>query len=170
MGDTENGVACRVWDLNAHSGPRVHDVGGVAYTLHSRGDGTPVPLAHAVQFLKDPAFVVLDEKDQRMQMQGPAEKRVDMKLPPHQVIANLEELRVDSLVVRAKQFPGSESLTRNSGRAKLINFIMAGGVSDDIKSVTLDDQTANLIEEEDDPDGDTTVADKALEGEELAPI
>ena len=173
MSNSEDHAPCRVFDMNASLATREHDVGGVLYQLSAHGEGTPIPLAHALMFLRDPAFVVLDDHGNRMQMEGPAEARPDIKLAPHQTIANLEELSVVALAVRAAKLPGSRGLNRNAGKKKLIGFIMAGGVEDSIETNPLDPETENLIEDDpDDPDGDGDigVADRALEGEALPVI
>ncbi len=173
MSDSINNDPCRVYDMNANLATREHDVGGVLYQLSSHGDGTPVPLAHALMFLRDPAFVVLDDHGDRMKMQGPAEERPDIKLSPHQTIANLDELSVRALAARATKLPGSRGLNKNIGKKKLIGFIMAGGIQDAVETNPLDPETEDLIE--DDPedlggDGDIGVADRALEGEPLPVI
>ncbi len=175
MSASENNGLCRVFDMNANLEVREHDVGGALYRLSSHGDGTLVPLAHALMFLRDPAFVVMDDHGNRMKMQGPAEERPDIKLSPHQTIANLNELSVAALAVRAVRLPGSRGLTKNSGKKKLIGFIMAGGIKDEVETNPLDPDTESLIEDDpEDPDGDgdgdTGVADQALEGEPLPVI
>jgi hypothetical protein len=110
-----------------------------------------------------------------MQMQGPAKEQLDVKLPPHQTIANLEELSVTALAVRALALPGSQGLNKNAGKKKLIGFIMAGGIKDQVETNPLDPETESLIDDDpDDPDGggdgNTGVADEALEGESLPVI
>lgn len=167
---------CRVYDMNAKLADRVHDIAGTQYQLSAHGEGTEVPLADAVQFLRDPSFVVLDRKGKKMEMKAPPKSRADIKLPVHQTIANLDELSIPALVTRVKMLPGSDGFTKNTGRKKLVQFIMAGGIEEPIETSELDDETASLIageEDEDDvadDDGDTGVADKALEGESFPDV
>ena len=164
MSNTNDDAVCRVWDQNAVNAIRVHLVDGVNYDLSALGEGTEVPLAAALKFLKDDAFVVVDHHGNRMKMKGPAAGRPGIVLPPHQTIANLEELSVPALVDRCKLLPGSEGVTKNWGKKRLIQFIMAGGVKDDIEVERFDQETEDLVED-DDEEGDTGVADKALENE-----
>lgn len=167
----ENGEECRVYDMNATSDhPRVHEIGGRQYALISRGEGTQVPLEDAMQFLCDPAFVVLDAQGQQMKLQAPPRNTADFKLPSNQTIAHLDELTLSALIVRAKRLPGSEGMNKNTGKKRLVAFIMSGGVPVDVVTEPLDPDTVDLIESDDDDDGDTTTADAALEHESFPEV
>lgn len=170
MSTRNEDAVCRVWDQNAVHAVRIHLVDGVNYTLSATGDGTEVPLVAGLQFLKDEAFVVHDHKGNRMKMKGPAEAHPGIVLPPHQTIANLEELSVPALVDRCKLLPGSDGVGKNWGKKRLIQFMMAGGVKPDIETETPFDQETEDLVDDDDEEGDTDVADRALAHESFPDV
>lgn len=126
-----------VIDTLAVAAPRVHGI-GVAfdkaghpvqiknYSL-SAEKATPMPLDHAMQFLKDSAFVVTDEKGNVMKpMENIAEKATHIALPEGCVIAKYEELTRDALVLRAKVLPNSGSIHPiKSKTSDVIAFLIA---------------------------------------------
>ena len=166
MSNIKEDAVCRVWDKNAVHAERVHLVDGVNYSLSATGNGTEIPLTAGLKFLKDEAFKVVDHNGNRMRMKSADEPRHAITLPRHQTIANLDELSVPALVDRSKLLPGSEGVTKNWGKKRLVQFIMAGGVASDVETEkSFDQETEDLVEDDEDDEGDTDVADKALEHE-----
>lgn len=133
---------CTVYDLNAKNGvKRTHQVEDSYYELDGnlRGPGTSVPLKHAVYFIKVPTFVVINPLGNRLLPDTPADEEIEIQglvLPPHLVIAKLFELHFAALLVRARKLPGGHVLSTSTGRERVIDFIMAGGIKDNVRQVS----------------------------------
>lgn len=97
-----------------------------AYQL-SADKETEMPLAHAMQFLKDVSFVVTDEAGNRI---TPLPINKDggvggMKLEPGETIAHLTELTTTALLKRCKADPYSVNIDTESSREAMIEFLMS---------------------------------------------
>lgn len=120
-------VMWAVRDLNQNGDtPRVHRIGGRDYFLWSQ-KATPVPPDHAVAFLRDPAFEVVDENG-IPQVTLPAAENIDAAkkrpaLEPDETIAKYAELQQSALLARAKLRPGGERFTQATKRDVLVDFL-----------------------------------------------
>lgn len=117
-----------VKDKNHRPGnpPRVHEpVLGHSYPL-THDAFTMMPAAHAVHFLGDPAFEVINEDAVKVAPipKGKTSKGEEYRPAPGQVVAALEELTTDALLARAQLTPGGERLTKRNGREPIIKFII----------------------------------------------
>ncbi len=116
-----------VKDLNARVAPRVHEAApGVTYSLKA-DEFMPMPAAHAAAFLKDPAFMVVNADGEPVSTVASAAfdeaGKTRVELEPGQVIANIEELTVASLLARARA-AGGDSFSEHTKRATLVAFLM----------------------------------------------
>lgn len=159
-----------VWDMN-QSGPepRVHRIHGRNWSLWNpsapghEDEGTKMPLSHALAFLKDEAFIVMDDDGNELKTEAPqGDEYRTIKLPPNMVVANLAELTVDALFMRAAQLPNGNMIGRADGKERIIEFIMAAGIPDDVHKVgpgerNVPDDDADLLVN--DADGDAADAD-----------
>lgn len=98
------------------------------YLLGS-GEGTVMPIEHAMQFLKDVSFVVTDEAGNRI---DPLPVQIDggiggMKLQPGETVAHVTELTTTALLKRCKASPFSTGISQDSSREDMIAFIMDNG-------------------------------------------
>lgn|SRR5574337_1239673 len=133
-------AASKLWgvvDSNAESGKeRVHDVIAETYTngrppkivqykLNSQKP-TPMPVDHAMRFLKDPAFIVTNEDDEIVEpvKATPESELGNRVLPPDELIVNVTELHDEALFKRAKILPGGDKITEESTREEMIDFIV----------------------------------------------
>lgn len=121
----------RVKDLNAIAGPRRHEpVKGTTYDLSAEGDGTPMPMEHAVVFLRDKAFAVFNEKGQKVATmpQGATSQTISeaggVKLAPGDTVARFTELTQTALMARVSAIPGGERMKKNTRRETLVMFLM----------------------------------------------
>lgn len=121
-----------VFDLNARGTDadgkpvtRTHEpVKNVHYTL-SASTPTPMEEAHARVFLRDPSFLVKNERGAEvpsLQAEQMNRKPPDT-LEPGMVVAKLAELTDDALLTRASTFPGGSDLGAGVDRETLIDFI-----------------------------------------------
>lgn len=87
----------------------------------------PMPLDHAMQFLKDAAFVVTNEKGEVLKpLDVSAEKVTHVQLPEGCIIAKYEELTREALVLRAKVLPNSAHIHPIKTKvAEVIEFLKA---------------------------------------------
>lgn len=113
-----------VVDTNAKAGPRMHEFeGGYQYSLEAF-KRTPVPKRHALQFLKDEAFVVRRPDGQVVRSIPKAE--VDgsgaPKLEAGQTIAYFEELTDEALDKRVALRPTGHEYA-DAPRALKIQFL-----------------------------------------------
>ncbi|WOF74139.1 hypothetical protein QMT40_001786 [Parvibaculaceae bacterium PLY_AMNH_Bact1] len=89
-----------------------------------------LPFALAIKFLKTPSFVCTDEEGTPIPFDGipkqPGELQAgeELQLQPNEVVAKLDELTVDALVLRANVLPDGEKLNKRSGKDNLIAFIV----------------------------------------------
>ncbi len=119
-----------VADKNALKGARRHTVGGIDYEL-TAGAHTSMPQEHAVHFLRDPSFDVVDEfgrpaatvAEQSVAQPG----RLPLLLAPGQVVANLDELMAPSSLARAVQLPNGKGFTASTKKADLVAFLTEAG-------------------------------------------
>lgn len=130
-----------VWDSTAPPGAvRIHEViiarnkktGKVATKSYSLSSDTPCGMApeHALQFLRDEAFIVSasDDIDLRDQQRiRPVKARVGnvniIALSENETIAEWNELTDDALVRRAMAFPSGDKPDVNASRDELVEFL-----------------------------------------------
>lgn len=88
---------------------------------------TPMPLDHAMQFLKDKAFIVTNEKGEVLKpLENIEEKASHVQIPEGYVLAKYEELTRESLVLRAKVLPNAANIHPvKSKAADVIAFLKA---------------------------------------------
>jgi predicted peroxiredoxin len=126
-----------VLDLNAKAAPRIHEIpiktddsGEVvitkSYTLNA-DTATAMDEEHAMFFLKDPAFIVCNEKGDRVE---PVTKREGgtggFELGADEVIASYEELSKEALFKRCKVIAGSEYIKETrTAKGDMIAFLKA---------------------------------------------
>jgi hypothetical protein len=88
------------------------------------GEKLALPVALALKFLKDPAFIVTDPATGMRYDPTPKEPQGNsLELAPNEIIARIDELSTDALVIRAKQIDGGENFKKQDGREKLIAFL-----------------------------------------------
>lgn len=123
-----------------------------AYALAS-DKPTPMPIDHAMKFLVDKAFRVLDANGNVITpIVKPEGERANIRLDPDEVIARLAELSSAALLKRAKMLPGSEAVGSNSADEDIIAFILAAqprnavGVARGSEGIVEDDAAANLVD------------------------
>ena len=126
-----------VVDTLAVAGPRIHSIitafdkaGKPVLTKQyplTSDKATPMPLDHAMQFLKDSSFVVTDDKGVVLKpLENIEEKATHVQIPEGYVLAKYEELTRDSLVLRAKVLPNSGAIHPvKSKSAEIIAFLKA---------------------------------------------
>lgn len=118
----------QVWDTSAtHSvRQREHEIifNGEIETIHFEyNKPTLMPFEKAIKFRQE-GFIVKDPNG--FQVVGP-NKQVDTitdKLAPDEVIARLDELTIESLIVRAVMRPGGEHYSKSSSKTDLIKFLL----------------------------------------------
>jgi hypothetical protein len=159
---------CRVWDRNAKQAARVHEpVPGITYKLRHDGDGTEMPYEHAIKFLRDPSFRVHDPAGNELKIAGPTSSGSHIELPPHQVVAGLDELTVEALINRAKVLRGGHAINKNWGKERIVDFIIAGGLPEGTEIVErelAEGEAAGDVLEGGEDDGDVGYADTLLGG------
>jgi hypothetical protein len=118
-----------VLDTTAVSGPRRHTiiVDGAEVT-HEFQPGKPLamPYAHAMKFLGIPAFQVADDQGSRVTPPADPKKSETTEgvhLADDEVVARLDELTMEALLLRANMAPGGEKLKKNDGRATVQAFL-----------------------------------------------
>lgn len=126
-----------VVDTLAVAGPRIHSIitafdkdGKPALTKQYpllSDKSTPMPLDHAMQFLKDKAFIVTDDKGVVLKpLENIEEKASHVQIPEGYVLAKYEELTRDSLVLRAKVLPNASGIHPvKTKSADIIAFLKA---------------------------------------------
>lgn len=142
--------------------PRYHNVHGKQWALWhpSRSEeGTLMPLSHAIAFLKDAAYIVLDADGNELVATAPqGDEYRNMPLPPNMVVANLAELTLDSLMIRAGQLPQGNTVVKAWGKERVIEFIMASGMPTNVKKVgpraPAEVEDGELVEDADDSGAD----------------
>jgi len=106
--------------------PRIHDTRpGRRWPLRS-DVGCPMPEQDARMFLKDPAFVVRDNRDEIVVgLAGRQIERTPPKemLPPRIVMADLDELTDAALLTRAAVHPAFTTLPPKPDRALMVDFL-----------------------------------------------
>lgn len=117
-----------VYDLNARGEMRrSHEApDGTPYALNA-SKGTLMPEAHALVFLKDPAFKVV-HPDGRVLPPLPQSamlREVDVqKLEPDETVAQYAELTTEALLARAVNRPGGHNFTGATSREALVSFLI----------------------------------------------
>lgn len=101
---------CKAKDARGMYIPRIHDMGLDSGPIQLFGIGRPVPLpVHvAMRFLIDPAFIVKNERGQRVQPVSKANIRPSdgaIMLQPGQIVARFDELSEDALRARTAMLP-----------------------------------------------------------------
>lgn len=85
---------------------------------------TKMPMEHALKFLRDDHFVVLDEKGARVKPQPSVEHFSHVPVPSGFVMAKLEELSREALYKRCKLQDGSEDIhPLKSSRDVMVAFL-----------------------------------------------
>lgn len=92
----------KVWNRNAIGVTEHHTIEGIAYPLTAQGEGTPVPMEHALYFLRDPAFLVQDEEGNVVERSRES-KRPEIEVGPTEVVARLDELTGSALTERYRK-------------------------------------------------------------------
>jgi hypothetical protein len=114
----------KVRDLLAKTEPRIHEIGGVEYKLTAQ-KFTDVPRAHALAFLCDRSFEVVDDKGMKLEplpeIQNDAANG-GIRLRPGQVVAAFTELNDEALASRCSRLPDSEDLI-DAGRDAMIEAL-----------------------------------------------
>lgn len=119
-----------VLDTTAQAAPRTHTilVNGleVNHTFHA---GTPLtlPFAHAMRFVAIPSFVVTDPANGD-RISPPADPKksettLGVILDDGEVVARLDELHIDALILRANLIPGGEGMSKRSGKDAVLAFL-----------------------------------------------
>lgn len=89
--------------------------------------GTEMPLAHAMQFLKDANFVVSDAAGNIIQpipvVSG--NDRGGQRLQPGETVAHLSELTTSALLKRCKASAFSGNINEESSRETMIEYLMS---------------------------------------------
>lgn len=129
-----------VWDtLQQGENARIHDVHGKRWALwhpNEKEEGTRMPLRYALAFLKDEAFIVKDQDGNELKAEAPqGDTYRNIHLPPNLVIANLSELTLDALMIRASGLPNGNMISRADGKERVIEFIMAAGLPEGVTKV-----------------------------------
>lgn len=120
-----------VWDRNAkHGTRRSHEAtDGTVYALSADPrEGTKMPKRHALMFLRDEAFRVVNAQGQE-EVPLPLAEVIDARrsrpnLEPGHTIAKLHELTTTALQARAAQRPGGHVAAASNDRAALIKVLM----------------------------------------------
>lgn len=152
-----------VYDTTARVGePRSHEI-----VIGKHPDGAPIirryklssdvpttmPLDHAMKFLVDKAFRVIDPDGAIM---TPVERITDadgpVRLKHDQVVAKYEDLNLMALLKHAKLLPGSEHLGTNSLPEEIVAFILANkpkrniGVSRGSEGIQEDAEAGEILD------------------------
>lgn len=108
-------------------------------TVQLRSDqGTEMEMDHAMQFLKDKAFIVTDAEGNRVEP-VPVQKdggTGSLVLKPNEVIADLNELTTRSLYKRCKVIAGSDKIVEGTEREDMVDFLMRRAGAQDIAQKT----------------------------------
>lgn len=161
---TEGPEICRVFDTNATTGPRTHEIKGKKYALSADGEGTEVPMEHALLFLKDPSFIVMDPKRKRMTLKEPPPELPGVRLPIEQTIATWDELSLDALLVRVRRLPEGKGATKAMGKSAMIELLMESREHRQKPSrpAERDLVAREPADESEEGDGNTALADNIL--------
>jgi hypothetical protein len=123
--------------LARHDVPRQHEIiirtyddgrepDTVTYQLLSQGNGTEMPMEHAMKFLSDKAFIVKNPLGDRIMPPASVEGGLGgMVLEPDQTVAFYNELSRPALFKRCKVLPGGERISVDDSTATMIEFLMA---------------------------------------------
>lgn len=154
--ESKTDLTWTVFDTNAYptasnpTGHREHMTRDrTNYKLHHK-DGCEMPMRHAVDFLKDPAFVVVDEDGNRVEPIVAGDTGAPQpKMRADQVVATLAELTDQALLVRARQV--NPLATKQLGRQLLIQLLTEGELPSEAQAGPTDtvDGEADLIEDDD---------------------
>lgn len=145
----------------AESPERVHDVfirGVLIRTVFKFGEELVLPFEHGIKFMLD-GFKVEETDGTAVNLPAVASEIAKATLAVDQVVANLSELTVASLKIRAGQKPGGEVFldAEDDARGDLIDFIIGkppAGVADKVEII---DGQDDLVDHEGDDDGITTI-------------
>lgn len=126
MSDELNTGLWSVLDKNAKGKPRIHETPrGKQYALQA-SEPTFMPKADALIFLRDPAFVVMDESGAVQAALPSSEAAGDRKvreLAANECVARYEELSTSALLARVATRPGGASIDTTAPRDVLIAFL-----------------------------------------------
>lgn len=135
-----------VLDTNCRPGfeVRVHQValdnGGFVSYEFKEHEKLEMPAEHAMKFLKDEAWIVIDHEGKRVRPITDVKAGQEIpKLGPNQVVATWDELTAVALLVRTMMRRGGEKFKKGSKKDDLIEFLtsdsaMKGKADDHIPS------------------------------------
>lgn len=132
---------------------RTHDVfvrGTLISTVFEFGKEVILPFEHGIKFMID-GFKVEEADGSTLNLPAVTKESVRAELAADQVIANLSELTLASLKLRAGQKPGGEIYldSGDDARADLISFIMGKAPVPDAAFESIDGED-DLIDDEGD--------------------
>lgn len=127
--ELQNERLYQVWDSSAtpQAKERIHEIifeGEIIEVTFNYNKPTLLPFEKAIKFRQD-GFIVKDPAG--FQVEGPNKKNdsVTDKLEKNEVIARLDELSLDALIVRAVMRPGGEKYSKSTSKKELIDFLLA---------------------------------------------
>jgi hypothetical protein len=131
------------------------------YGLHAH-QPCEMPLRHALYFLPHDDFKVVGPDGRQMKFDVTPDDSESVGLPAHKVVATLDELTLEALVIRAQRLPAGKRASRNWGKEALAKFIMDG------REIMLGNKrlvAANPDDEGGDPDDEVELEDEDEEAE-----
>ncbi len=138
----------------AESPERIHDVfvrGELKRTVFKFGEELILPFEHGIKFMLD-GFKVEEADGRTLNLPAVTKESVRSELAQDQVIANLSELTIASLKLRAGQKPGGEVFldAEDDARGDLIDFLIGKPpAAAEVKTVDAED---DLLDHEGDED------------------
>jgi len=143
---------------------RTHDVfvrGELKRTIFKFGEELILPFEHGIKFMLD-GFKVEETDGRTLNLPAVAKESIKAELAPDQVIANLSELNIASLKLRAGQKPGGEVFldAEDDARGDIIDFLVGKppAAADSGEPVETIDGETDLVDHEGDDDATTTVS------------
>lgn len=142
---------------------RTHEIDGVNYTF-TYGKKERVPVRHAMKFAQIPGFLVWDSERKKIEpLRTHTGDAAVSGLKPHETIATYAELSTEALVARCRRLPNGSAFHAKSPRPVMIDFLMSGGLPPmqkvDDTDMDAASETEDLVDEPEDPDGDSSLAD-----------
>ncbi len=114
-------------------GERRHDItydGAIRAVIFKNGQALPLPEELAVKLLKADNFARVNEKGEELDWKNPPKQPDELgageklALADHETIADLSELTLEALKIRAMREKGGEKL-KNSGKEAVILFLVS---------------------------------------------
>jgi hypothetical protein len=116
-----------VRDLNAVDKPRVHDLGPAGKHTLNAHEGVRMPQEHAVHFLRDPSFHVVDENGDHitsLERSTAVGTQATKPLRADQVVATLQELKAQALLARCTEYPDGRAFKSTTKVDVMIAFLL----------------------------------------------